>query len=263
MTHVLDAARRANAQTIDITGGAPEMHPHFQRFIAAARRQGHRVIIRTNLTILLEPGYEAFPAFFRDQRVRLIASLPCYLEENVRKQRGANAYQPSIDAIRKLNQVGFGIDPDLVLDLVFNPVGPSLPPSQARLEQDYRKELNQRYNLQFSNLIAITNLPIGRFLTDLEKQGRAEEYFELLKNAFNPATVDGLMCRHQLHVGYDGTLYDCDFNFALALPASKTAGNHIRNFDPHRYRTRAITTDNHCLGCTAGAGSSCGGELIR
>jgi radical SAM/Cys-rich protein len=264
MELVLDAAERAGAKTIDITGGAPEMHPHFRRFVAAARRLDVDVMVRTNLTILLHPGYEDMPQFFRDHRVHLIASLPCYLETNVDRQRGRGVYHDSIEVIRQLNAVGYGIEPHLPLDLVYNPGGPSLPPRQAALEGDYKRELSQRYGIRFTRLITITNMPIGRFLHDLARQGKDEQYMELLKDAFNPATIDGLMCRHQLHVGHDGTLYDCDFNYAMGLrvlEGPRGGGGHIRDFDPTRFIHRTIATGDHCFGCTAGAGSSCGGAL--
>ena len=174
MVAVLDAAREARARTLDVTGGAPEMHPHFRRFVESARRDGLAVIVRTNLTILLEPGYEDLPAFFRGHRVHLIASLPCYLEANVDKQRGRGVYRESVDAILRLNAVGYGIDPDLPLDLVYNPGGPSLPPPQGRLEADYKRELAARFGIVFTRLLTITNVPIGRFQHDLDRQGKAK-----------------------------------------------------------------------------------------
>lgn len=261
MLLVLDAAVRAGAGMIDITGGAPEMHPHFRAFVAAARDLRLRVMVRTNLTIMLEEGYGDLPQFFREHKVHLVASLPCYLETNVDKQRGRGVYRESIEAIRRLNGVGYGVEPDLLLDLVYNPGGPSLPPKQTLLEDDYRRELLGRFGIHFTRLITITNMPIGRFLHDLARQGKAEAYMELLKNAFNPATLEDLMCRHQLHVGYDGTLYDCDFNFALGLPVADGACGHILDFDPIRFMSRRIATADHCFGCTAGCGSSCQGAL--
>ena len=261
MQLVLDAARRAGARRLDITGGAPEMHPDFRRFVIAARDQGLSVMVRTNLTILLEDGYADLPAFFRANHVHLIASLPCYLEANVNRQRGADAYSGSIEALRRLNEVGYGIDADLPLDLVFNPGGPALPPNEADLEVAYRRELDERFGLKFTRLIAMANLPIGRFLHDLQRDGRDEAYWRLLRESFNPHTLDGLMCRHQLHVGHDGRLYDCDFNYALHAPTDAATGQHIRDFDPQHHRTRRIVTGEHCYGCTAGAGSSCGGAL--
>lgn len=262
MRLVLEATQRANARTLDITGGAPEIHPRFRQFVIEARARGLRVMVRTNLTILLEEGYRDLPEFFRDHDVHLVASLPCYLESNVDRQRGRGTYRGSIEAIGVLNRFGYGIEPGLVLDLVYNPLGASLPPPQETLEADYRRELLARFGIHFTRLIAITNLPIGRFLHDLERQKRDQAYRELLREKFNPATLDGLMCRHQLHVGWDGRLFDCDFNFALDLPADAATGRHVRDFDPQTFLRRRITTAGHCFGCTAGSGSSCGGALV-
>lgn len=261
MQDVLSAARRANAHTLDITGGAPEMHPHFRRLVVAARQQGLGVIDRTNLTILLEDGYADLPAFLAEHRVRLVASLPCYLEANVDKQRGRGVYKESIDAIRKLNVLGYGTDADLPLDLVYNPGGPGLPPPQATLEADYKRELAARYNIRFTRLLTITNMPIGRFLHDIARQGKAEAYWDTLKANFNAAALPGLMCRHQVHVGWDGTVHDCDFNFAINLPVNDPGQRHVRDFDPGRFVSREIATGDHCFACTAGAGSSCGGAI--
>lgn len=262
MQAVLHAAARSGARTLDVTGGAPEMHPHFRRFIEAAHEAGLNVIVRTNLTILLEPSYHDLPALFRRHRVRLIASLPCYLEATVDKQRGRGVYGGSIEAIRRLNAEGYGRDGTLVLDLIFNPLGPSLPPSQDALESDYRRELAARFGIAFTHLLTITNMPIGRFQHDLSRDGRGEAYGKRLRDAFNPAALPKLMCRHQLHVGWDGRLYDCDFNFALGLSVNDLGCAHIRDFDPQRFRRRTIATAEHCFGCTAGAGSSCGGAVV-
>ncbi len=261
MQAVLRAAAVAGAGTLDITGGAPEMHPHFRRFVAAAAEQSLAVIVRTNLTILLEPGYEDLFGFFRDRNVHLIASLPCYSESNVDKQRGQGTFDGSIETIRRLNAVGYGVERGFPLDLVYNPIGASLPPKQLALEQDYRRELRARFGIEFTRLLTITNLPIGRYLHDLARAGKDAQYLELLRNSFNPQTLDGLMCRHQLHVGWDGTLFDCDFNFALHLPVNSTTCNHISQFDPGEHMRRRIATGEHCFGCTAGSGSSCGGAL--
>jgi radical SAM/Cys-rich protein len=261
MQRVLEVAKHCDAGTIDITGGAPEMHPHFRRFVAAARALAKHVIVRTNLTILLERGHEDLAEFFKEQSVHLIASLPCYLENNVDKQRGRGVYKESIDVIQRLNAIGYGIEPELPLDLVYNPGGPSLPPRERELEDAYRRELGQRFGIRFTRLLTITNIAIGRFLDDLQHSGKAEQYQQLLRECFNPATLEGLMCRHQLHVGWDGTLYDCDFNFALSLPVQGTK-MHIREFDQEQFLRRRISTGEHCFACTAGCGSSCGGALI-
>lgn len=269
LDQVLRLAGDAGAATIDITGGAPEMNEHFRWFVEEARARGHAVMVRTNLTILLEEGYEDLPAFFRDHGVHVIASLPCYLPENVDRQRGRQVYEQSIQAIERLNQVGYGQGQDLRLDLVYNPLGPHLPPSQAALEQDYRRVLDAEYDIQFSNLIAITNMPIGRFQRDLDRQDKGEAYMRLLRESFNPATVDGLMCLHQIHVAYDGALYDCDFNYALGMGCQASSGSNgrplarrmVADADAATLRERLVATAKHCFGCTAGAGSSCGGSL--
>ncbi|HBS29997.1 MAG TPA: radical SAM protein [Phycisphaerales bacterium] len=272
MELVLRAAKLAGARTMDITGGAPEMNPSFRRFVAAAKAQGHEVIVRTNLTIALEAGYEDLPRFFREQRVHLIASLPCYLEVNVDKQRGRHVYVESVEVIRRLNAEGFGIDPELPLDLVYNPGGPSLPPPQDRLETDYRRELDRQFGLRFTGLYTITNMPIGRFQHDLERSGKGAAYKQKLVDAFNPATIELLMCRHQVHVSHDGTLSDCDFNYAIKLGVNSDeeeggaqSARHIRDLNSldaiARFARRSIATGEHCFGCTAGCGSSCGGAL--
>ena len=260
MKLVLDAARLAGAKTLDITGGAPEMHPLFAELVNGAMNQGLYVIVRTNLTILLQPDYVDLPRFFTERGVHLVASLPCYLETNVDKQRGKHVYDESIEVIRRLNGLGYGSDERLQLDLVYNPGGPSLPPPQQKLEEAYRVELADRFGIRFNRLYTITNMPIGRFLHDLQRDGKAERYAQVLGDGFNPATLPELMCRHQLHVGWDGRLYDCDFNYAIGLPVN-AAITHIRDFDAGAYRQRRIATGEHCYGCTAGCGSSCQGSL--
>ncbi len=262
MELVLEAAKRARCQLVDLTGGAPELNPHFRYFVEALRREGHQVKVRTNLTVLLEPGMEELPEFFRDHQVQLVASLPCYLEENVCAQRGKGVYERSIAAIKRLNALGYGSHPELPLYLVYNPGGPFLPPPQSALEEDYRRELGQRFNITFTHLLTITNMPLGRFRTELIGKKGEKDYMQLLRESFNPHTVKGLMCCHQLSVGWDGTLYDCDFNLALGLPVNHGAPDHIRSFRTKELRTRRIVTGEHCFACTAGAGSSCGGALV-
>jgi radical SAM/Cys-rich protein len=261
MELIINAARETDCRLVDITGGAPELNPHLRRFIEALRRQGQCVQVRTNLTVLLEPGMETMPEFFRDMRVRLAASLPCYLEENVDKQRGSGAYDKSMIAIKKLNALGYGRDPELTLDLVYNPLGPFLPPDQAALETDYHRELAARFGIVFTRLMTIANMPIGRFLTDLRQQGKDEKYRKLLNDAFNAQTIDRLMCRHQIEIDWDGRLYDCDFNLAIKMGLDESAPANIRDFDVAKLLGRKIATGNHCFGCTAGRGSSCGGAL--
>jgi len=262
MEMVLKAIKSSGCQLVDLTGGAPELNPHFRQFVAALRREGASVQVRTNLTVLLEPYMEGMPEFFRKHRVRLVASMPCYLEENVRAQRGPGTYEKSIAAIRILNALGYGSDPELPLNLVYNPGGLFLPPAQSALEEDYRRELGQRYGIVFNHLLTIANMPLGRFRNELDRQGRRETYLRLLRDSFNLQTVSGLMCRNQLSVGWDGTLYDCDFNVALGLPVNHGAPDHIKNFKPGDLMKRRIVTGDHCFGCTAGSGSSCGGALV-
>lgn len=261
MQSVLEAAKQVDCQLVDLTGGAPELNPCFRRFVAALRQEGHEVQVRTNLTVLLEPHMEGMPEFLRKHKVRLVASMPCYLEENVRAQRGVGTYEKSVAAIKTLNGLGYGSDPELPLNLVYNPGGPFLPPPQSALGEDYRRELSQRFGIVFSRLLTITNMPMGRFGNELDRQGQRESYLQLLRNSFNPQTVSGLMCRLQLSIGWDGTLYDCDFNLALDLPVNHGAPDHIQSFKVEELAKRRIVTGEHCFGCTAGTGSSCAGAL--
>jgi radical SAM/Cys-rich protein len=261
MVLVLEAARELRCRLVDLTGGAPELNPHVRPFVEALRREGLSVQVRTNLTVLSEPGLEDLPDFFRDQQIQLVASMPCYLEENVRAQRGVGVYEESITAIRRLNALGYGLRPDLPLNLVYNPGGPFLPPPQRVLEEDYRRELGERFGISFTRLLTITNMPLGRFKGELRRQGQEGQYLRLLRESFNPQTVTGLMCRRQLSVGWDGTLYDCDFNLALSLPVDHGAPDHIHSFSVPDLRPRRIVTGDHCFACTAGCGSSCAGAL--
>ncbi|HUQ71934.1 MAG TPA: arsenosugar biosynthesis radical SAM (seleno)protein ArsS [Planctomycetaceae bacterium] len=259
----LDVLRRTNIGTLDITGGAPELNPHFRHLAEEATALGRHVIDRCNLTILLAKGYEDLPEFLARHRVEIVASLPCYLEANVNKQRGDGVFEKSITALKRLNELGYGRENSkLTLSLVYNPVGPSLPPPQESLEAAYRRELGSRYGVEFTRLYTITNLPISRFLDDLLSQGRLEEYVTKLVQSFNPATLDGLMCRTTISVDWTGRLYDCDFNQMLDLPVSDAVPRHIRDFDVSRFADRPIVTGRHCYGCTAGAGSSCQGRIV-
>jgi len=262
MESVFEAAKSSHCGLVDLTGGAPELNPHFRRFIASLRQEGLPAQVRTNLTVLLEPGMEDLPEFLAEHRVQLVASMPCYLEENVRSQRGPGVYERSIAAIRRLNALGYGFHPDLPLSLVYNPGGPFLPPHQKSLEEDYRRELGSRYGITFTRLLTITNMPLGRFRRELDLQNQERGYLQLLHVSFNPITVEGLMCRHQLSIGWDGTLYDCDFNLALRLPVNHGAPDHILLFKVEELRRRRIVTGDHCFGCTAGSGSSCSGALV-
>jgi radical SAM/Cys-rich protein len=260
----LDVLARADIPVLDITGGAPEMNPHFRWFVAEARRLGRHVIDRCNLTILLAPGYDDLPQFLAEQRVEIVASLPCYLAENTDAQRGEGVFERSITALRRLNALGYG-GPDraLVLTLVYNPVGPSLPPPQAGMEAAYRRELTQRYGIVFNRLYTIANMPISRFLEDLARAGRHEEYLAKLVAAYNPEVVPGVMCRTTLSVGWDGRLYDCDFNQMLNLDLAPGLPRHIRDFDAASLSRRPIVTASHCYGCTAGSGSGCQGSIVN
>ncbi len=255
--------REANIPTLDITGGAPEMHPLFRYLVESAAGPGRRIIDRCNLTILMAPGYDDLAEFLARHRVEIIASLPCYLESNTDKQRGDGVFQKSIAALRRLNELGYGMPgTGLSLTLVYNPVGPSLPPPQDSLEEAYRRELRSRYGVEFTQLFTITNMPISRFLDDLIIQGRLDEYLQKLVNAFNPHTIDGLMCRNTLSVDWTGRLYDCDFNQMLELPLADGLPQTIHDFDPQQHAQRPIQIGLHCYGCTAGAGSSCQGRLV-
>ncbi|MCD6052299.1 MAG: Radical domain protein, partial [Verrucomicrobia bacterium] len=244
-----------------ITGGAPELNPHVRFLVKAARAWGAKVIDRNNLTILSEPGYEDLPAFLAENEVEIIASLPCYQPENVRKQRGDGVFERSITGLQKLNAVGYGTK--LPLHLVYNPVGPALPPPQVELEQDYKEALGRDYGIVFHQLFTIANQPIARFAEDLRKQGRWEEYMELLVNSFNPATIEGLMCRNTLSVGFQGEVYDCDFNQMLNLRLHSPQPLFLWDVTSASLENSAILTGNHCLACTAGCGSSCTGALTE
>ena len=260
----VDAVLRALAEgpiaTVDITGGAPELNPHFRRFVGAARRLGKNIIVRTNLVVLHEPGMEDLPAFYREQEVELVASLPCYQRDNVDAMRGSGTFEKCIASLRSLNDLGYGLPGGLPLHLVYNPAGPFLPPHQGALEQDYRRELRGRHGVSFSTLYALANMPIGRFQERLARSGELERYRDLLACSFNPAALDGVMCRTLLSVGWDGRLYDCDFNQVLGMTVNSGAPAHIGDFDHALLARRTIRVGDHCYGCTAGSGSSCTGS---
>jgi radical SAM/Cys-rich protein len=262
MARVVEVAAKTRCGLVDITGGAPELNPHLRRFIEALRGRGTPVQVRTNLSVLMEHGMQSMPEFFREHDVRLVGSMPCYLEENVTAQLGEGAYRKSAEALKALNALGYGRNESLTLDLVFNPAGPLLPPDQQSLEDDYRRELGRRLGVVFSRLITITNMPIGRFRDDLQRRGAEASYMRLLQESFNPETVGELMCRRQVSVGWDGRLYDCDFNLALGMAVDHGAPDHIVHFDSAALEARRIVTGDHCFGCTAGCGSSCGGALV-
>ncbi len=245
--------------TVDITGGAPELSEHFNDFVETARSVGAHVIDRNNLTIIETKSHAYLPDFLAKHEVEVVASLPCYLEENVDEQRGGGVFAKSIRALRKLNAVGYGTK--LPLTLVYNPLGPRLPPSQAELEADYKEELARRYGIVFTRLFTLTNLPIARFATHLRETYQWDAYLDLLANSFNPATVDGLMCRSTLNIGWRGEVYDCDFNQMLGMQLRNGKDLFLWDVTPQSIGQYPILTANHCLGCTAGSGSSCGGAL--
>jgi radical SAM/Cys-rich protein len=261
MEKIIELVSQVKCHLVDITGGAPELNPNLKRFISALYSQGQTVQVRTNLTVLLEPDQKDTIEFFSKHKVKLVASLPCYLEENVDKQRGTGVYQASIEALKRLNSVGYGKEPELTLDLVYNPLGSFLPPDQANLEKAYKQELWNRHQITFNHLLTITNMPIGRFSTDLRKQDKSSKYKDLLSTSFNSSTIDKLMCLYQIEVDWDGNFYDCDFNLALRMPVAKDVPHNIKNFDLKALIGRKIATGNHCFGCTAGQGSSCSGAL--
>jgi radical SAM/Cys-rich protein len=251
-----------NVTTVDLTGGAPELNAQFRHLVVGARALGLQVIDRCNLTILLEPGQEDTAEFLAANCVRVVASLPCFTEETVDAQRGRHVFERSIEALRLLGRLGYGMpDSPLMLDLVYNPPGASLPPPQAELEATYRRELRERFGIEFNHLLAITNMPIRRFARALEREGKADAYMALLIAHFNPETISGLMCRNLVSVGYDGRLHDCDFNQMLDLPLGGKARTIWEIADLAELEGDHIETARHCFGCTAGAGSSCGGTL--
>jgi radical SAM/Cys-rich protein len=256
------AARRIG--TLDVTGGAPELNPHFRDMVRAARRLGVRVIDRCNLTVLNEPGFEDLAEFLAAERVEVTASLPCYSKENVDKQRGENVFESSILALRKLNALGYGCDDTgLVLNLVYNPLGPSLPPAQGPLEAAYKRELGAHYGIVFNQLFTLANMPIARFGSTLVSQGKFASYMQLLRAAHNPANLDSVMCRTLVSVDWRGYLYDCDFNQMLGIPlvAAGKPRRHLSDLLRDGLGDAPISVADHCYGCTAGQGSSCGGAL--
>jgi len=258
----LAALARTDIPTVDLTGGAPELNPNFRRLVAQSRALGRHVIDRCNLTVLLVPSHADLADFLAAHQVEIVASLPSFHASHTDAQRGEGVFAQSLEALRRLNHRGYGRpNSGLTLTLVYNPGGAFLPPPQAATETRFKHELRRRYGVEFTRLYTLTNMPISRFLEFLIASGNYEDYMARLAQAFNPAAATGVMCRSTLSVGWDGTLYDCDFNQMLALPVTPDAPRHIRDFDPARLQSRRIVTHNHCYGCTAGAGSSCGGSL--
>jgi radical SAM/Cys-rich protein len=262
---LLDFFACSDIQTLDITGGAPELNPNFDHLVESAIGLGRHVMDRCNLTVIFEPGKDYLPEFFRRHGVELVCSLPCYSEGNVDKQRGKGTFDASIRALQRLNEIGYGnAEGDLILNLVYNPVGPHLPPPQEKLEQEYKRILAENFGIVFNHLYCLTNMPITRYATHLKLRGEHDRYMELLETAFNRATLDQVMCRNLISVGWEGLIYDCDFNQMLNLPIRDRAGKplHISSLSIEQVRNHAIAVGDHCYACTAGAGSSCGGTLV-
>jgi radical SAM/Cys-rich protein len=258
----LEIVAEHGIKTVDLTGGSPEMNLNFRWFVAECRRLAVHVVVRTNLTIMLEAGYEDIPQMLGTNQVELMASLPCYTQSNVDKQRGGRVFERSIKVLSDLNSLGYGKPGSgLILNLIYNPGGPFLPGDQQSLENDYRSQLGEQFGIAFNSLFTITNLPIGRFGNTLLAQGEFAKYMALLVDSFNPRSVEQVMCRKLISVGWDGSLYDCDFNQVLRMRCDHGAPGHISEFDIEKLRSRRIVTGRHCFGCAAGAGSSCYGAL--
>ena len=256
----LQALDQCGAGTVDVTGGAPELNPQFRYLVEQSKKRGRHVMDRCNLTVLLIQGQKDLARFLADHEVEIVASLPYFLAEKTDAQRGLGIFDKSIRALRLLNELGYGREgSNLKLNLVYNPTGAFLPPEQAALEKDFKRELDQRYGVAFNSLYTITNMPISRFLEFLLGAGLYDRYLARLISAYNPAAASGVMCRNTLSVGWDGRLYDCDFNQMLDLPVGFGAPAHIKDFVAGKLNARRIETGRHCYGCTAGAGSSCGG----
>ncbi|MCI0485316.1 MAG: arsenosugar biosynthesis radical SAM protein ArsS [Blastocatellia bacterium] len=261
---VLAALHRFRIPTLDITGGAPELNPSFRYLVSQAHALGAHVCVRHNLTVIFEPGQDDLPEFFRECEVEVISSLPYFLEQQTDAQRGHGVFEKSVEALRRLNETGYGIDgSNLILNLVYNPVGAYLPPPQASIEADFKREMMARYGISFNHLYTITNMPIKRFLDYLRRSGNEERYIRKLIEAFNPQAVAGLMCRNLVSVDWLGRLYDCDFNQMIELGVDPELPQTIVDFDPAKFALRRIQTASHCFGCTAGAGSSCGGAVVK
>jgi radical SAM/Cys-rich protein len=262
---LIDWLAKTDIPTVDLTGGAPEMVPDFKYLVERlkALTPPRHIIDRCNLTILLEPGYESYSRFLAQHEIEIIASMPCYSPENVNAQRGNGVFDASIKALQLLNSLGYGREPQLPLHLVYNPNGAFLPGPQEELEADYKRELNEHFGIVFNKLYTITNLPIARFASYLRNNNLLADYMSLLNDAFNPATVNGLMCRNTINVSWLGEVFDCDFNQMLKMPwRDNGQALHLWDVDPTRVENRDILTGDHCFGCTAGAGSSCGGALV-
>lgn len=261
MQQILDALEGTDVKTVDLTGGAPEMNPDFRWFVEALSEQGRQIIVRCNLTIILaNPNYHDLPDFFKKHGVNVVSSLPSFTARRTNAQRGNGVFEKSIEALKMLNAVGYGkADSGLKLDLVYNPSGAFLPDDQAILTQEFKHKLKESYDIVFNDLFVITNLPVSRFLDYLLNSKNYESYMDELANAYNPVAAAGVMCRNMVSISWDGYLYDCDFNQMLELKLSGNAPKHVKDFDWDKVMDREIVINQHCYGCTAGAGSSCGG----
>jgi len=261
MQKVLAWAKQADIKRVDLTGGAPELNPHFRDFCDALIKLGITITSRCNITVLFEPGQTNLAQWYADRNIRLVCSLPCYTEDNVDAQRGKGVFDKSIEGLKLLNSLGYGTQNNLSLDLVYNPGGAFLPPPQDTLEKDYRTMLMTNFGIVFSELLVITNIPINRFAHALQRDGQLDTYQTLLVNSFNVDTVDGLMCRHLINLDWLGRVYDCDFNQMLDLPLAGAEVMYLWDLKVDSVEGKPIATNRHCFGCTAGSGSSCGGVL--
>ncbi|TVQ06049.1 MAG: radical SAM/Cys-rich domain protein [Balneolaceae bacterium] len=262
LEYCLEAIRTSDIQTVDLTGGAPEMNPHFRWFVDEVFKLDKHIIVRSNLTILDTKKFEDLPRFMAERGIEITCSLPFYSKRRTDAQRGEGTYDKSIKVLKILNHIGYGKEENgLMLNLVYNPVGAFLPASQDSLKQDYKERLWKDHEIVFNDLYTITNLPISRYLNFLVTSGNLEEYMEKLITSFNPSAAMGVMCRNTISIGWDGTLYDCDFNQMLKLRTNHGAPDHIKNWDLKKLNSREIVVNQHCYGCTAGAGSSCGGAV--
>ena len=259
--NVINFAINNNIETVDLTGGAPEINKYFKYMVKQLRQHDIRIIDRCNLTILNEDGMEDLPSFFVKHKIEIIASLPCYIKKNVDSQRGKGVFDESINILRLLNNLGYGVKKDLILNLVYNPQGPVLPPSQIELEKEYRSYLRESFEIEFNNLFTITNMPINRFGSTLVSQGKFNSYVNLLKSSFSEKAKENVMCRELISIDYNGNVFDCDFNQMLKMNLSGKE-THITKITKKYLHNREISTGDHCYGCTAGSGSSCGGATI-
>ena len=262
LQYCLDALKDSDIQIVDLTGGAPEMNPHFRWFVDEVSKLDRHIIVRSNLTILDTRKFEDLPVFMADRSVEITCSLPFYSKRRTDAQRGEGTYDKSMKVLRILNEIGYGKEENLQLNLVYNPVGAFLPPDQQSLQEEFKERLREDHGIVFNELFTITNLPISRFLNFLMMSGNLEEYMEKLITSFNPGAAQGVMCRNTISIGWDGTLYDCDFNQMLKMRTNHGSPDHIKDWDLKKLNNREIVVNQHCFGCTAGAGSSCGGATV-